>query len=33
MVYSYLDLRDVLNKISLLSWAERENILDSDIVS
>ena len=26
-------MRDLLNKISLLSWTEREGILDSEIVS
>ena len=33
LIYSYLSLNDVLNKISLLSWKERENIVDSEIVS
>ena len=33
MIYSYLDLSECLHKISLLSWKERENIVDSGIVS
>ena len=33
MIYSYLSLPEILNKISLLSWKEREITLDSEIVS
>ena len=33
MIYSYLNLNECLHKISLLSWGERENIVDSEIVS